>query len=98
MARLDVYKPPGSGHLLDAQASKLVGLTRRVVRPLVPLRTMQRPVADLQPVFLIREQGYVVLTQRIASVPKSRLGPPTTTLAHYPDEVTRALDVLLTGF
>lgn len=68
-------------------------LTLRVVRPLVPLGTMQRPVADLQPVFLIREQGYVLLTQRIA-----RLGLPTTTLAHYQDEVTRALDVLLTGF
>jgi toxin CcdB len=89
MARHDVHPTPqrgGRGYVLDVQAGLLSELGTRVVVPLLPLADTPKPMGDLNPVFEVEGEPHVMVTQAI------------TSLAHRHDEITRALEILLTGF
>ncbi len=100
MPRLDLYRlpPPGHGYVLDVQAGLLSQLGTRAVVPLLPAPAAPPPIQDLNPVFDIAGEPHVMLTQAIASVPLRELGAVVGSLDHRHDTVTRALDILLTGF
>ena len=99
MARFDLYRPrQGPGLLLDVQSHFLDFLQTRVVVPLVPPDRMPKPIRDLHPVFEIEGAQLLLATQLLAAVPKRELGRAVGNLESERDAVTRALDLLLTGF
>ena len=88
----------GPGALLDVQADLLDHLRTRVVVPLLPREGAPPPIRDLNPVFEVRGAALVMATQAVVAVPVRDLGRPIGSLRHEADAITRALDVLLTGF
>lgn len=101
MARFEVFAAPaqsGAAWLLDVQANLLEDLATRIVVPLMPLSASLKPVRQLNPVFEIEGQDCMMLTQALASIPARELKRPVTSLAARQDEITQALDLLLTGF
>jgi len=101
MARLDVHPMPGKGregYLLDVQADLLSHLATRTVVPLLPEDAAPKPISELNPVFEIRGNRHVMLTQAIASIPGKELKRAIASLAPQHDAITRALDTLLLGF
>lgn len=98
MARFDIYpSPDGAGYLLDVQADLLDGLNTRVVVPLMPVDAAPAPASQLNPMFDIRSERHVMLTQFLSAVPASILKTPAARLAQHDTEITGALDMLLTG-
>ena len=100
MARLNVYPMPrgGRGWLLDVQADVLERLSTRTVLPLVPMSESQPPLKVLNPVFPVAGEEAVMVTQAIATVPRTELRQPVASLDREHDRIARALDLLLTGF
>ena len=101
MARFDVHRITGSAGaslVVDVQADFLDGIASRAVLPLFRRGTVGAPMADLNPAFSIDGEDYVLLTQAIATVPARLLGRPVASLSEQRDAITRALDLLLTGF
>ncbi|HET9148810.1 MAG TPA: CcdB family protein [Acetobacteraceae bacterium] len=99
MARLDVYLMPGRhGHVLDVQAELLSHLSTRAVVPLLPKADAPPRIAELNPTFDLNGEPHVMVTQAIASVPVKELKQAIASLGNRHDDVTRALDILLTGF
>lgn len=99
MARFDLYRPKESAAwLLDVQADFLDYLGTRVVVPLLPPDAAPNGMADLHPAFEVEGHRLLMATQLIAAVPRRELGRPVGNLAPHRDDITRALDLLLTGF
>lgn len=99
MARFDLHRPRGgSGYVLDVQSNHLDELQTRVVVPLLPPAQVPRPVGELHPVFHIGGEPFVMATQLLGAIPRRELGRAVGTLEPHRDEITRALDLLLTGF
>lgn len=99
MARFDLHRPRGGPALVvDVQSDFLDNLRTRVVVPLVPPGEVPRPVRDLHPVFAIDGMPCLLATQFLAAIPSRDLGRAVGTLKAERDAITRALDLLLTGF
>jgi toxin CcdB len=98
MARLDVYKLADEIYVVDVQANLLDRLDRRVVVPLVPRETSPAPIKELNPVFEIFGQTFVMQTQALANIPTRELRHPVASLDRQHDAITRALDILLLGY
>lgn len=98
MARFDVYRERGStGLLIDCQANVLRTLETRFVVPLLPPFGDRPEFPRLNPIFEIDGQQLVMITQGAASVPVAALGSRVASLADHEWEISRALDLLLTG-
>lgn len=99
MARFDLHRTRGgSGYVVDVQSNHLDGLQTRVVVPLLPPAQVPKPTRDLHPVFEIEGEAFILATQLLAAVPLRELGRRVGTLEAQRDDITRALDLLLTGF
>ena len=101
MARLDVYPMPGGAkrrYVVDVQAKLLEQLSTRVVVPLLPLSEAPRPIGELNPVFDIGGDDYMMVTQALAGLSAKELRRPVASLDSQHDRITRALDILLLGF
>ena len=100
MARFDLHRArSGSApYLVDVQAETLAHLRTRIVVPLMPPGAVPQPIRDLHPVFRIDGAPLVMATQFLGAVPRADLGPAVASLAAERDTITRALDLLLTGF
>ena len=100
MARFDLFRRPRSapGYLLQIQSDFLDALETRVVVPLLPPEAVPRPMRDLHPHFEIEGQAHIMATQLLGAIPRRELGPAIGSLAAHQDDITRALDVLITGF
>ena len=97
MARFDVYRTRRDDLALDVQSNFVPFRNTRVVVPLLR-RGVLPIVADLTPVFAVDGEQRVMATHLLFSALSKDLGPPVTSLAAHQDDITRALDVLLTGF
>ena len=99
MARFDVFRG-GDGDVLflDAQADILSDLRSRVVIPLLPSRRVTKPMARLNPVFLIEEERMVLMPQLMAAIPASELREFVASLTGSHDEIVNAIDMLFQGF
>lgn len=99
MARFDLYhlSRGRGGYVVDVQASHLDQLESRVVAPL-RRRSDSVPITELHPELDIDAERYVLMTHAVFAVPRRDLGRPVGTLTAYRDAITRALDILLTGF
>jgi toxin CcdB len=100
MARFDVYeiRQRSARYVVDVQSDFLSHLATRVVVPLFPARELAGPVAGLNPVIAIEGKELTLFTQLLATLPQTDLKSPIASLAAYRDEITRALDLLFTGF
>jgi toxin CcdB len=99
MAKFDVYPmSQGGGYLLDCQADLLNDLNTRLVVPLLPSDAAPKPAARLNPVFEIRGEPHVMVTQFAAAVPVSELSTRTMSLAEHDLAIGNALDMLVSGF
>jgi toxin CcdB len=98
MAQFDIHRnPSGDGLVLDCQADLLSDLDTRFVAPLIPPDRAPKPAGRLNPIFDVRGEPYVMVTQYVATVERRELGPKTGSLARYDREIVNALDVLITG-
>lgn len=98
MARFDVHRRSRRNTLvLDCQADALREFDTRVVAPLQPLSASRTPVSRLHPRFQVDGREYVLLTHLLTAVPVEELGPSLGSWAEHSYDLTRALDLLLTG-
>lgn len=99
MARFDLYRPKrGPGYLLDIQSNWLESLPSRVIVPLLPPTPALPVIRGLTPVFMVGDEEVAMMTHYLTAIPKRELGPSVGSLSTQQDEITRALDVLITGF
>jgi toxin CcdB len=99
MERFNVYpNPSGRGYLLNVQADAMDHLATRVVIPLLPLDELPNPATGLNPLFVIDEAQYIMVTQSMAAVPVKLLKRSVCSLSDRYDEIVGALDLLLQGF
>jgi toxin CcdB len=98
--RFDVYPLPsgGAGYIVDVQSDFLEHLPTRVVVPLISAGTFKTPIREVHPVFEIANARFVLMTHELASIRKLQLHRPVASLAAYREQITRALDILFTGF
>lgn len=104
MAQFDVYRNPDKASaatvpfLLEVQNDYLSGFTTRVVVPLAVSEQVGQFAKRLHPRFQIEGAGMVMLTERLAALPKGALGVQVTSLAPHRDDIIAALDFLILGF
>jgi toxin CcdB len=100
VARFDIFRRPRGtpGYLLQIQSDFLDRLETRVVIPLLPPAAVPAPIRDLHPRFEIEGAPFLMATQLLGAIPRRELGPAVGNLAAQQDDITRALDVLITGF
>jgi toxin CcdB len=98
MARLDVYRNPDGGYLLDVQADLLTDLNTCVVVPLMKSRKAPSAAHYLNPIFRVGDDEVVMVTQFMAAVPRNILKEPVANLAAHQIEVIKAIDMLMQGF
>ncbi len=99
MARFDVHpRRRGAGYLLDVQSDHLDHLPTRMVVPLLPESAALPAIRDLTPILHLGKERLAMMTQYMAAAPRRELGRPVGNLLAQADDITRALDILLTGF
>lgn len=88
----------GRGRLVVVVQSDLISTNRSVV--VIPLETtseLDQSVKGLNPIVSLGDDVFVLLTQSMAAIHLSLLGPKVGSLEHLSDEITRALDLLFHG-
>ncbi len=99
MARCDLYRArEGGGWLLDVQHPLHDHLATRVVAPVLPAALGPKPSQDLNPPVEVEGEACFIFPQYLAAIPKRELGRPVASLDAQRDAITRALDLLFTGF
>ena len=84
--------------LLNVQSDLLEDLDTRVVIPMTRAATLAaQPLAHLMPSIEVERERYLLLTQQLAGIPKSALGPAVADLVPHRTTIIAALDFLLTG-
>jgi toxin CcdB len=98
MAQFDVYRLAGGELALDVQTDLLSGISTRVVIPLLPLH--EAPVAHprLNPIVMVEEESYVVVTQSMVALEYLELRQPVANLDERYDDIRAALDMIFLGF
>jgi len=99
VARFDVYRLLGEATLVvDCQADLLEDLATRFVVPLLPEVDVPRPMARLNPRFLLGGQTLVMATHLASAVSVKELDARVASLLHEQDAIGNALDMLICGF
>jgi toxin CcdB len=98
LARFDVHRlANGSIMVMDCQSALLDQIDSRFVVPLVPRTQSPPPARRSNPVFEMKGEDYVMLTQAASAVRRRELGMDVGSLDERRLEVTGALDVLIGG-
>lgn len=104
MTQFDVYRNPNPAsaktipYLLDVQSDLLSHLITRVVAPLSLLDVVSGKTArQLNPVFEIAGERFVLLIQEMAGVPIKPLGKAVANLQEKRADILAALDVVFSG-
>lgn len=99
MRRLDVIVRGATGrYVVIVQSDHLSDLETRLVIPLLPLGTGGMPATRLNPILRVDGIDHVLVTQHAAALKTAQLGRVIENLSGYRDEITSALDLLITGF
>jgi len=99
MAQFDVFRFRGTTDLLlDVQNSRLDHISTRVVVPLVIKTPFLKPAPQLNPVFSIDGEIYVMMSHYMTSVPTRDLRDRLTNLDAEQYTIKAALDMLFFGF
>ena len=92
-----LHRTAGGVRVVVVQGDLLDGLVTRVVVPLLPEARVGRVMATLNPVLTVGTERLVLMPQLMATLTLGELGPEEGSLALYRDEITRAMDALLSG-
>ena len=99
MARqFDVYRRPNGTLVVDVQNSLLEALSTRVVVPLIGKTKGGPDSRSLHPSVSFDGKDYLIGTQFLATATLAELGLNMGDISHKRDEISRALDLLFTGF
>lgn len=99
MARFDLYRrPDGPGYLVDVQSDHLYALPTRMVVPLLQPGPDLPAIRDLNPMLHVGEELLALMPQYMAALARQELGRPIGNLLDQADDISRALNILLTGF
>jgi toxin CcdB len=96
-AQYDLCRLRAGGLVVILQSDLLDQLQTRVVAPLVPVSSMERVMASLNPSVTLGEQTYLVMPQLAATLSLAELGEKVGSLAMMHDAIVRAVDALLSG-
>jgi toxin CcdB len=98
--RFDVYRMPDIDYpfAVDVQADLMSHLDSRIVIPVQRRTKFGQIISVIHPVIDIEGEPCVLATHALGSVPRRFLTRPVTSLAEHRDQITRALDLLFTGF
>jgi toxin CcdB len=97
MAQCDVYRTSTGLLLVDCQSDTFGYLAMRLTAPLIPLDRSPERRPRLNPVFDIRDEQYVMITQFSAAVSCRDLVEKVADLAAFRFQIVGAFDMLLTG-
>src|SRR3546814_5378197 len=96
MAKFGVYRlRDGNGYLLDCKADLLRDLNTRFVVPLLPVDTAPKPAARLNPIFEIKGEQYMMVTQFAPIVPSSELRTLVMLLSEKGLTLGNAIDLMI---
>lgn len=98
MARFDICRDHDGQTYLDVQASVLSGLNTRLLVPLMPPDRAPMPAGRLNPIFVLNGERLVMVTQYLAAVRTTELGPSVGSLIGEADKISAALDMVFYGF
>jgi toxin CcdB len=99
MAQFDVFRfPKTTDLLLDVQSNRLGHISSHVVVPLVIKTPFLKPAPKLNPIFVIEDETYVMMSHYMTSVPARELRAALTNLEHEQYAIKSALDMLFYGF
>ncbi|QDZ09669.1 CcdB family protein [Devosia ginsengisoli] len=98
MARYDVRSSADGYLYVEVQADILDQLNTRVVIPLMSLDVAPVPAGRLNPIIRVADVPLSLVTQYLAAVRASTLGPVVGSVAHEQDRISLALDMLLKGY
>jgi toxin CcdB len=98
--RFDVFTLPNgvTPYVVDVQSDFISRVASRVVIPIIPETKLRERIKDLHPIVEINGERCVLVTHQITSILQRNLRRPIASLIGYRDEITRALDLLFTGF
>jgi toxin CcdB len=85
-------------YVVDVQSDFLAHLESRLVIPILMQVKVQERIEGLHLVVDIAGDLHVLVTHQLTSILKRDLERPVASLAAHHDEITRALDILFTGF
>jgi len=85
-------------YVVDVQSEFTSNLGIRMVIPLVPQGKFPDRIAELHPLIDVGDMPHVLVTHLMTSVLRRDLGRVVESLAERRDDITRALDLLFTGF
>ena len=98
MAQFDVMKVQSTDELVvDCQSDLIRHLPTRVVVPLLDADDGLEPSGWLNPVFIVAGRRMIFAPQYIVSIPCAQLRRTDLTLKGHDLEITRAIDILVTG-
>lgn len=98
MAQYDVYRVDSDELVLDIQTDLLGGFDSRIVVPLMPPEVAPVPHKRLNPIFVVDDRPYVMVTQFMIAVERSELQKPILNLTTRFDAIRSALDMIVLGF
>jgi toxin CcdB len=96
-AQHDLFRLADGTLVVILQSDLLDGLTTRVVAPLIAASRVTRTLATLNPPVRIGESDYLLMPQLAATLTLAELGTRVGSLAAMRDQITRAVDALLSG-
>ncbi|MBJ7537216.1 CcdB family protein [Marinomonas transparens] len=104
MAQFDVYRNPSKTtrkfypYLLDIQSPYISDLATRIVIPLGLVSFFKNESMDiLTPEITFEEEGLLLLTPQMSSMPSNLLKEPVGTLVHFRDQIINAVDFAISG-
>jgi toxin CcdB len=98
MAQFDVYITGNGATVVDCQSDLLSHLKTRLVIPLLPPDLEPPKTERLNPAFEIGGLKYVLFPQFTASIHVSELKNKVASLTSSYLDITRALDMLVSGY
>lgn len=97
MTQYCVHRIKGGRLVLDLQTDVL-GLSTKVVAPLVPMRAGLTPITVLEPVIECEGSQFAVHTAEMAAVPSGVLGEVVVDVSEREEEFRDAVDLVFSGF
>lgn len=97
MAQYDVVRLKSGQWVVDCQAELLTGINSRFVVPLLRSQDAPPPRPQLNPLFHIQGEDWLLVTQFAGAIPVTEIERVILSLAHEEYRINNALDMLLTG-
>lgn len=96
-AQFDLYRMADGQLVVVVQSDLLDQINTRVVAPLLPIGSVGRVLATLNPTVTLDGDTWLFMPQLAATLTLGELGTRIGSLAAMRDDMVRAIDALLSG-